>query len=149
MTYFNSCTFIGTVVKDAKYRRTRNQRGITSWTLAIERRWTKRDGQKTEACERTLIDCRAWPPFAAAIGKFATEGKLMLVQGEMRQDPTQDGKYVLTLSAFRMLPGVSSDDLREEITAQTVVEKPAEKPPKKESKPVQAKAVKEYDGLPF
>ena len=89
----NKVILIGRLVKDPEIRYTQSGKGVASFVLAVDRRFSK-EGQQTA----DFIPIVAWNKLADIIGNNLTKGRRISVEGRMqvRNYDAQDGtkRYV-------------------------------------------------------
>lgn len=94
----NKVILIGRLVKDPEIRYTQSGKGVASFVLAVDRRFSK-EGQQTA----DFIPIVAWNKLAEIIGNNLTKGRRISVEGRMqvRNYDTQDGtkRYVTEVIA--------------------------------------------------
>ncbi|MBR5948245.1 MAG: single-stranded DNA-binding protein [Clostridia bacterium] len=76
----NRITIMGRFVRDPELRRTPNGTPVTSFTLAVDRDFGPRDGEKTT----DFIDCVAWRNTAEFVGKYFAKGRMAVVSGRLQ-----------------------------------------------------------------
>ena len=94
----NKVILIGRLVKDPEMRYTQSGKGVCSFTLAVDRRFSK-EGQQTA----DFIPIVAWNKLAEIVGDNLTKGRRISVEGRMqvRNYDAQDGtkRYVTEVIA--------------------------------------------------
>ena len=75
----NQITLLGRNTRDIEVR-THNGRAVTNFTLAVDRNFLNKDGERVT----DFIDCSAWGPTADFIGRNFSKGQLMAVSGELQ-----------------------------------------------------------------
>ena len=94
----NKVILIGRLVKDPEIRYTQSGKGVASFVLAVDRRFSK-EGQQTA----DFIPIVAWNKLAEIIGNNLTKGRRISVDGRMqvRSYDAQDGtkRYVTEVIA--------------------------------------------------
>ena len=94
----NKVILIGRLVKDPESRYTQSGKGVASFVLAVDRRFSK-EGQQTA----DYIPIVAWNKLAEIIGNNLTKGRRISVEGRMqvRNYDAQDGtkRYVTEVIA--------------------------------------------------
>ena len=94
----NKVILIGRFVKDPEIRYTQSGKGVASFVLAVDRRFSK-EGQQTA----DFIPIVAWNKLAEIIGNNLTKGRRISVEGRMqvRNYDAQDGtkRYVTEVVA--------------------------------------------------
>ena len=94
----NKVILIGRLVKDPEIRYTQSGKGVASFVLAVDRRFSK-EGQQTA----DFIPIVAWNKLAEIVGDNLTKGRRISVEGRMqvRSYDAQDGtkRYVTEVIA--------------------------------------------------
>ena len=86
---FNKCILQGRLTADPELKNTQGGTAVTSFTLAVDRRYTKEGGEK----QTDFITCQAWRSTAEFICKYFGKGSAMLVCGELQtRSWEQDGQ---------------------------------------------------------
>jgi single-strand DNA-binding protein len=83
----NLVTLKGNLTRDVelRYVPSRGQEvAVSSFTLAINRRFKKADGTKNE--ETTFVDCEAWDTGAELISQYCKKGDPLLLTGALKED---------------------------------------------------------------
>ena len=83
----NSITLHGRLVRDPEYRLTQSQKGVATWTLAVDRDFT--NGEK----QTDFIDCCGFSKLADHVHSYYTKGSSMIAQGrlQIREWTDKDG----------------------------------------------------------
>lgn len=76
----NNCILIGRMVRNAELRRTQQGDAVASFTLAVNRNYTTRDGQQ----QADFINCIVWKKQAENIVKYCSKGSLVGVEGRIQ-----------------------------------------------------------------
>lgn len=71
----NHITIMGRLTKDPELRRTQSGKPVTSFTVAVDRDFSKG--------EADFFDCVAWNATAEFIDKYFSKGQLIVVDGRM------------------------------------------------------------------
>lgn len=66
----NSCSFIGRLVAEPELRFTTSGVGICTFTLAVERNFKNKDGER----ETDFVDCQAWRGLSEVIANHCKKG---------------------------------------------------------------------------
>ncbi len=86
----NHIVLMGRLTRDPELRRTGNGTAVASFTVAVDRDFTPKDGgeRKTD-----FIDCVAWTHTGEFIAKYFTKGSMIAVEGrlELRDWNDRDG----------------------------------------------------------
>jgi len=113
MANFNKVFLIGNLTRDPQLSYLPSQTAVVDFGLAVNRRWTDRDGQqRNEVC---FIDCRAFGRPAENINKYLTKGRPLFVEGRLTfdswtsQDGTKRSKHRVTVENFQFLAAPSSE----------------------------------------
>lgn len=80
----NTCIIMGRLVREPEARETQSGMTVTRYTLAVDRRGKKQDGQQTA----DFIPCVAFDKAADFAGKYFHQGMRVLVRGRI-----QTGSY--------------------------------------------------------
>jgi len=108
---------MGNLTRDPQLSYTPSQTAVVDFGLAVNRRWTSRDGDKKE--ETCFVDCRAFGRTAENINKYMSKGRPLFVEGRLTfdswtaQDGTKRSKHRVTVENFQFLPGTSGPGARE------------------------------------
>ena len=88
----NSVILIGRLTKDPELRYTPNGVAVSTFTLAVDRNFTNKQGQK----EADFINIVAWRGTAEAVAKYLAKGSLIAVEGRIqtRNYENNEGKRV-------------------------------------------------------
>ena len=112
MANFNKIFLMGNLTRDPQLSYTPNQTAVVEFGLAVNRRWTGRDGEKRE--ETCFVDCQAFGRSAENINKYLSKGRPLFVEGRLTfnswtaQDGTKRSKHRVTVENFQFL-GTASD----------------------------------------
>ena len=77
----NQIIVMGRMVRDPELRRTANGTAVASFTLAVDRDFTGKDGGEKET---DFIDCVAWRNTGEFVGKYFTKGRMACVSGRLQ-----------------------------------------------------------------
>ncbi len=95
----NRVVLVGRMTRDPELRRTPQGDAVTSFTLAVNRNFTSRDGQQ----QADFIPIIVWNKLAEVCSKYLTKGSQILVEGHLqtRDYMAQDGskRYVTEVIA--------------------------------------------------
>jgi len=107
MGSFNKVLLMGNLTRDPQLSYTPNNTAVVDFGIAVNRRWTGRDGsQKEETC---FVDCRAFGRLAENINKYMTKGKPLFVEGRLTfdswtaQDGTKRSRHRVTVESFSFI----------------------------------------------
>ena len=76
----NVCIIMGRLTRDPELRRTGNGTAVSSITLAVDRDFTGKDGQK----ETDFIDVVTWRSTAEFVNKYFKKGSMAVVSGRLQ-----------------------------------------------------------------
>ena len=77
----NHITLMGRLVRDPELRRTGTGIAVASFTVAVDRDFSGRDGGERET---DFIDCVAWRQTGEFISKYFTKGSMIVVSGRLQ-----------------------------------------------------------------
>ncbi len=77
----NHITIMGRLVRDPELRRTGSGVAVTSFTLAVDRDFSGRDGGERET---DFIDCVAWRQSGEFVSKYFAKGSMAVVSGRLQ-----------------------------------------------------------------
>lgn len=77
----NRITIMGRMTKDPELRRTESGLSVTSFTVAVDRDFSGKDGSDKET---DFIDCVAWRQTADFVSKYFTKGRMIVVSGRLQ-----------------------------------------------------------------
>jgi len=109
MSSFNKVLLMGNLTRDPQLSYTPNQTAVVDFGLAVNRKWTSRDGEKKD--ETCFVDCRAFGRTAENINKYLSKGRPLFVEGRLTfnswtaQGGTKRSKHRVTVENFQFLPG--------------------------------------------
>ncbi|MFW6174348.1 MAG: single-stranded DNA-binding protein [Chloroflexota bacterium] len=83
----NKILLIGNVGRDPEMRYTPSGSAVTSFTMAVNRRYTTRDGQQQEETEWFRVV--AWERLADQVNQYVTKGQKVYVEGRLRSQTFQ------------------------------------------------------------
>jgi single-strand DNA-binding protein len=148
MPSFNSVVLLGHLARDPELRYTPQGVAVCDFTLATNRKFTRKDGEKAE--EVAFVDVTTWMRLAEISAEFLKKGRAVLVSGRLVQDRWQDestgqkrSKLRVVADAVQFLGGGSKDDAAPSVETPHEEESPAPAPapvsPKGGSDPKAAK----------
>ena len=76
----NHITIMGRLTRDPELRRTGNGVAVASFTVAVDRDFNPKDGEK----ETDFIDCVAWRHTGEFVSKYFTKGRMIVVSGRLQ-----------------------------------------------------------------
>ncbi|MBO7172144.1 MAG: single-stranded DNA-binding protein [Bacteroidaceae bacterium] len=77
----NHIVLMGRMVRDPELRRTGSGVAVTSFTLAVDRDFSGKDGEK----QTDFIDCVAWRGGAEFVSKYFSKGRMAVVSGSLHK----------------------------------------------------------------
>ncbi len=78
---FQQTIIVGNLGRDPEMRYTPDGTPVTSFSVAVSRRWTTQDGQQQE--KTTWFRVTAWRKLAETCNQFLTKGRQVLVIGDV------------------------------------------------------------------
>ena len=86
----NHIVIMGRLTRDPELRRTGSGIAVTSFSLAVERDYSSKDGGQRET---DFIDCVAWRSTGEFVSKYFAKGRMAVVSGrlQMRDWTDKDG----------------------------------------------------------
>ena len=76
----NVVALVGRLTRDPQLKRTVQGEAVTSFTLAVNRNYTSRDGQQ----QADFINCVVWKKLAENVDKYCSKGSLVGVEGRIQ-----------------------------------------------------------------
>ncbi|MCD8482758.1 MAG: single-stranded DNA-binding protein [Verrucomicrobia bacterium] len=117
MASYNKVFLMGNLTRDPEKRVTPDNLTIVKLGLAVNRRYTSRDGEQRE--ETTFVDIDAFGRQADVIAQYCTKGSGLFVEGRLRLDTWQDkttgenrSKLGVVLENFQFVGGGSGGSRR-------------------------------------
>ena len=77
----NHITIMGRMVRDPELRRTGSGVAVASFTLAVDRDYSGKDGGEKET---DFIDCVAWRNTGEFVSKYFSKGSMAVVSGRLQ-----------------------------------------------------------------
>lgn len=92
MANFNKVFLMGNMTRDPELRYTPNGTPLCEFGMAINRRWTSRDGETKE--ETCFVDVTMWGRRGEVISEYFSKGQPIFIEGRLKLDrwETADGK---------------------------------------------------------
>ena len=75
----NRVALVGRLTRDPELRRTGNGTAVTSFTLAVDRNFSTRDGQEAD-----FINCVCWGKIAENTERYCSKGSMVSVDGRIQ-----------------------------------------------------------------
>lgn len=85
----NKVTLMGRLTRDPELRYTRSETPVASFTLAVDRDFSGKNGGEKET---DFIDCVAWRQTGEFAAKYFTKGRMAVVSGRLQIRPWTDDK---------------------------------------------------------
>ncbi len=83
----NHITIMGRLTRDPELRYTQNQTPVASFTVAVDRDYSGRDGGEKQT---DFIDCVAWRGTGEFVSKYFAKGSMAVVSGRLQMRDWQD-----------------------------------------------------------
>ena len=77
----NHITIMGRLTRDPELRRTGSGVAVASFTVAVDRDFSPKDGAEKET---DFIDCVAWRQTGEFVSKYFTKGRMAVVSGRLQ-----------------------------------------------------------------
>ena len=91
---YQKLTIVGRLGRDPEMRYLPSGDPVTSFSVATDRGWTGKDGQKQS--ETTWFRCSVFGKMAEITNQYLAKGKMVLVEGRLRVDPKTGGPATFT-----------------------------------------------------
>ncbi|MHC4641961.1 MAG: single-stranded DNA-binding protein [Planctomycetota bacterium] len=117
MSNFNKVLLMGNLTRDPQLSYLPSQTAVVEFGLAVNRKWTSRDGEKKE--ETCFVDCRAFGRTAENINKYMSKGRPLFVEGRLTfdswqaQDGSKRSKHRVTVENFQFIGGAPGSGSRQ------------------------------------
>lgn len=82
----NQITIMGRLTRDPELRRTGTGKAVTSFTLACDRDYAPKEGER----ETDFLDCVSWGQSAEYVSKYFTKGRMAVVVGRLQTRSYED-----------------------------------------------------------
>ncbi|MFH1616247.1 MAG: single-stranded DNA-binding protein [Planctomycetota bacterium] len=111
MAGFNKVILMGNLTRDPQLSYLPSQTAVVDFGLAVNRRWTGKDGQQQE--DVCFVDCRAFGRQAENINKYCSKGRPLFVEGRLTfdtwtaQDGSKRSRHRVTVENFQFLGAAS------------------------------------------
>ena len=108
MASFNKVILLGNLTRDPELRMTAGGLAIAKFGLAMNRKYTTKDGEARE--EATYVDCDAFGRSAETISKYVQKGSPLFIEGRLKleQWESQNGekrsKLSVAVDNFQLMP---------------------------------------------
>lgn len=77
----NKITIMGRLTRDPELRRTQNGTAVASFTIAVDRDYSGKDGGEKET---DFVNCVAWRNTGEFVSKYFTKGRMIVVSGRLQ-----------------------------------------------------------------
>lgn len=91
----NHIDIMGRLVRDPELRRTQSGTPVASFTIACDRDFSGKDGEK----ECDFVDCVAWRNTAEFVSKYFSKGRMAVVSGRLQMRSWTDNNGQKRVSA--------------------------------------------------
>src|SRR5471032_2008216 len=115
MASFNQVTLLGNLTRDPELRYTPQGVAVCDIALAVNRKFTKKDGEKVD--EVAYVDVTFWNKLAEIAAEFLIKGRPVLVSGRLAQDRWEEegtgkkrSKLRVVAETLQFLGSGSKDD---------------------------------------
>ena len=88
MAGLNKVMIIGNLGRDPEMRYTPSGSPVTSFSVAVTRKWNSRDGEAREETEWFNVNC--WDKLAEIANQYLTKGKQVYIEGRLRTHSWDD-----------------------------------------------------------
>ena len=111
---FNKVILMGNLTRDPEVRELPGGGSVTTLGLAVNEKWTTKDGEKRE--EVCFVDVDAFGRQGEVVMEYFGQGKPILVEGKLRFRTWEDGdgnkrsKHSLVLDRFSFVGGRDSSN---------------------------------------
>ena len=89
---FQTIIIVGRLGKDPEMRYTPTGQGVTSFSVATDRRWTDSNGVKQK--ETAWFRVSVWGKMAESTNQYLKKGSKVLVEGRLTADPNTGGPRI-------------------------------------------------------
>ncbi|MEM7672291.1 MAG: single-stranded DNA-binding protein [Verrucomicrobiota bacterium] len=108
MASFNKVILLGNLTRDPEMRMTPGGLAIAKFGLAVNRKYTTKDGESRE--EVTFVDCDAFGKQAEIISQYVKKGGMLFVEGRLKLDQWESNtgekrsKLGVVVDNFQLMP---------------------------------------------
>lgn len=104
----NSVTIVGNLTSDPELRFTNSGKGVASFSVAVNRRWTGQDGSDQE--ETSFFDIVAWDRLGENVAETLGKGDRVIVDGRLSQRSWEtdagEKRYKIEIQADEVAPSL-------------------------------------------
>lgn len=108
----NNIAIMGRLTKDVELRRTGAGTAVASFTLAVDRDFSDKSGNK----ETDFIECVAWKGTAEFMEKHFSKGRMAVVSGRLQIRPWEDKDGNKRKTAEVVVSNVYFGDSKKDVT---------------------------------
>ena len=146
MSDLNQVVLVGRLTRDPELRYTPQGAAVCDFTVAVNRKYTKKDGEKVE--EVAFIDVTSWNRMAEVAAEYLKKGRQVALAGSLVQDRWEDeasgqkrSKIRIQAQSLQFLSGGSKDGetSESEVPAEEPIVVPDEAPAPAPAKPAAQK----------
>ena len=107
MANFNKVLLMGNLTRDPQLSYLPSQTAVVDFGIAVNRRWTGKDGEKKE--DTCFVDCTAFAGQAETINKYLSKGRPVFIEGRLTfnswvaQDGAKRSKLKVTVESFQFV----------------------------------------------
>ena len=129
MASLNKVFLMGNLTRDPQLSYLPSQTAVVDFGLAVNRRWTGKDGEKKE--DTCFVDCTAFGSRAETINKYLAKGRPVFVEGRLTfnswvaQDGAKRSRLKVTVENFQFLGQPTGTNTSASGEGQTADYKPA------------------------
>jgi len=123
MPSFNTVVLMGHLTRDPELRYTPQGVAVCDFGLAVNRKWTRKDGEKVD--EVAFIDVTAWNRQAELAAEYLKKGRPVLIAGRLAQDRWEDpatgqkrSKLKVVAERLQFLGGAGTPGSKDEATSE-------------------------------
>lgn len=109
----NHITIMGRLTRDPELRRTGSGVAVASFTLAVDRDFSPKEGEK----ETDFIDCVAWRNTGEFVSKYFSKGRMAVVSGRLQMRKWTDKEGNKRVSAEVVADNVYFADSKKEASS--------------------------------
>jgi single-strand DNA-binding protein len=88
MAGINKVIIVGNLGRDPEMRYTPSGSPVTSFSVAVSRRWQSRDGESREETEWFNVEC--WDKLAEIANQYLQKGRQVFIEGRLRTESWED-----------------------------------------------------------
>ena len=113
MNAFNKVILMGNLTRNPELRYTPKGTAVAKLSLALNRKYTDKDGQTVE--DTTFVEVDAFGKTAETIGQYMQKGRAILLEGRLKMDEWDDKegkrrhKLCVILEKFNFVGGKSDN----------------------------------------